>query len=114
MELATIYMRLSIFICLSVLLFSACHSFDSKTWKSDKLSRRKQANYLINHNILSGKSYQEVLQLLGEEDLNFQLHDTTTNNFTIEYILGTYWIDFDRLAIRLSNGSVDSIYRYHN
>lgn len=52
--------------------------------------------------------------MLGPEDLNSNFKDTITYDGTVEYILGTYWIDFNRLAIRFKKGHVDSVYRYHD
>ena len=105
-------MRLTIFIFAALLFLSACHSFDSKKWKADKSSRQKQAKYLLRQNILSEKSYQDVMQLLGKEDIT-RFRDTINNLFEIEYILGSaYWIGFDRMAIRFRNGMVDTVYIY--
>ncbi|MFI5204802.1 MAG: hypothetical protein ACHQF2_09930 [Flavobacteriales bacterium] len=83
--------------------FSACHSFDSDDWKGNKSGRKDQSNSIIRSEILIDKSYADVLQLLGKEDLTSKNQDTIPNNpnFTIQYILGACnYIDFERLVIQ--------------
>jgi len=92
----------------------ACNTFDSEKGRNDKSNRKRQANAIIKNKVLLNKSYQQVLELLGPEDLNFERNETPKGNFKIEYIIGTVWIDFDRLAIRFKQGVVDSVFRYHD
>lgn len=91
------------------LAFLACSTFNSDKWKNDKSSRKRQVNAIIRNKVLINKTYPQVIELLGPEDLNLK-----RDSLTIEYIVGTVLIDFDRLAIRFKNGIVDSIYRYHD
>ena len=92
----------------------SCSSFDSEKWKNDKTSRKSQAKSIIKNRVLVNKTYYQVREMLGPEDFNSNFKDTITYDGTFEYILGTYWIDFDRLTIRFKKGHVDSVYRYHD
>ena len=96
------------------LAFPACTAFNSDKWKNDKSSRKKQVKAIIKSKVLVNKTYPQVLELLGPEDLNFNRDDTIKSNFRIEYIVGNVFIDFDRLAIRFQKDIVDSVYRYHD
>jgi len=89
----------------------SCNSFDSEKWKNDKTSRKRQAKAIIRNKVLSHKTYHQVREMLGPEDIRPTFNDTTKNG-RIEYIIGTVWIGFDRLAIRFKEGYVDSVYRY--
>ena len=76
-------------------------------------SRKKQVKAIISNKVLDNKTYAQVTAILGPEDL-LHKNDTVKTRVIIEYILGTYYIDFDRLAIRFKEGIVDSVYRYHD
>lgn len=105
--------RLAI-ILLAVGLISCKPSFDSDKWKSDMSVRQKQADNLIESEILLNKTYDEIYQLLGDRDLDSRLKDSIENNknFTIQYILGgCNWIDYDRLVIEFKDERSIGVYR---
>ena len=93
-------------ILMAIGLFSC--KFDADKWKADKRNRHSQLKYLLRSNVLIGKSYNQVYQLLGEEDISSRMYDTISNNpnFTIQYITGGCGaIDYERLLIHFADNT---------
>ena len=104
-------------LCVTLLLY-ACKNrkFNSEDWKADKY-RDKQINSLIRSKILVGKTYDEVIQLLGKEHINTKQFDSLagSSRFTIQYLTGaTRWIDFERLSIVFDSSNVISAEKYYD
>ncbi|PKP05076.1 MAG: hypothetical protein CVU11_01385 [Bacteroidetes bacterium HGW-Bacteroidetes-6] len=100
-------MRRLAFIILSIISVSCKPSFNSDEWKKDESVRHEQADDLIESEILLGKTYKEIFEILGDCDLDSRLHDTVNNegSFSIQYILGVCnVIDFERLVIKFEKG----------
>ncbi len=95
-----------------LIIFTACSSnieFDSDLWNRDKSTRSKQIKNLTKSEILINKSFDEVIELLGEFDLDYRNGYASMNNdsFIISYITGNCnWIDFERLEITIVTNSV--------
>lgn len=86
---------------------ASCHSFDSEKWINDKSSREGQLESIIKSKILIGKTYQEVINILGKED-QYRIDDSlSTDKFSIQYVVGgCNFIDFKRLRIIFEKSQV--------
>ena len=109
----------TLIICFLAII-SSCNGLNKKIypedWKANK-HRDKQINSLIKSNVLIGKSYNEVIQLLGKEDLNSKRFDSlsTTVKFTIQYLTGGgKMIDLERLLIIFDSSKVVSVEKYYD
>lgn len=98
------------------LLISSCNSFNSDDWAVKK-NRSKQINSLIRSKILINKSYDEVIQLLGKEDISTKQPDSVFGyiKFSIQYFTGGgRWIDYERLLIVFDSARVISAEKYYH
>lgn len=104
------------FILLFILVSCSANSFNSEDWKGNK-NRSKQIGPLISSKILIGKTYDEVVKILGKQDFFFGMPDTVSINqeFSIQYLTGgTKWIDFERLLITFVSGKVIRTKKYYD
>lgn len=95
-------------ILLFIVVSCSTNSFSFEDWLERK-NRSKQIDPLIRSKLLIGKSYFEVNQILGKEDLSSGTSDTASFNqkFSIQYLTGGgRWIDYERLLIRFDSGKV--------
>lgn len=111
--LAIIRMKLFIRVMIISILSISCSNekFDSTSWKNDKTLREQLSNDLINSKILIGLDYNQVVEILGEPDIN-QLHyanNPDSNDYYIEYVIGRCpGIDFKRVYIKFNDKSVNT------
>lgn len=108
---------LTIILSISFLLY-ACNNarFNSEDWKANK-NRHKQITSLVKSKVLIGKSYNEVTQLLGKEDLNSKQFDSLPgfSNFSIQYLTGGgQMIDLERLFIAFDSSRVVKAEKYYD
>jgi len=92
------------------------NTFNSEDWKANR-NRQKQIGPLIKSKQLIGKSYEEVVRILGKQDFFFGIPDTVSasNKFSIQYLTGgTRWIDFERLLITFDSGKVIVAEKYYD
>jgi hypothetical protein len=105
------------FALLSLLVSCSGNSFKADEWQA-KENRSKQINSLIRSKLLLGKSYYEVIQILGKEDLNSDNDvDKISSNqrFSIQYLTGGgRGIDFERLLITFDSGKVIRVEKYYD
>lgn len=104
------------FALLFILVSCSGNSFKAHEWQS-KENRSKQINSLIRSKLLLGKSYYEVIQILGKEDLSSDKVDLFSFNqkFSIQYLTGGgRWIDFERLLITFDSGKVIKAEKYYD
>jgi hypothetical protein len=95
-----------LFILFTTVVSCSNRQFNEEDWKANK-NRVKQVNSLIRSNRLIGKSYEEVINILGQNEILPVQNDTIPGKFSVEYLTGgRRWIDFERLRIYFERGMV--------
>lgn len=108
-------LKIVLFFCIAALLSCKNARFNSDEWKANN-DRFKQINTLIKSKVLIGKSYIEVVDLLGKEDLPKQYDSLPDDSkFSIQYLTGGgQLIDMERLLIFFDSSKVVSVEKYYN
>ena len=108
-------LKLSVyFFLIFVTLGCSNRDFNAEDWKADKY-RYKQINSLIEWKILIGRSYHEVIELLGEERMFYREKDSVADGqFKVYYLTGgSNLIDLELLLIRIDSGKVVRAEKYY-
>ncbi|MFN8277382.1 MAG: hypothetical protein U0T84_07865 [Chitinophagales bacterium] len=85
------------------LSYHSKYPFDQQKWMRDKEKRYELSDDIIEHQILIGKTKQEVVALLGREE-NFDKSDNWS--YYLGYRPGFIKIDPEALDIKFKNGKV--------
>jgi hypothetical protein len=88
---------------LSVAMYYPKEDFDKDKWKSDVKKRYEMTDDLVNNKKLIGKTKEEIIQLLGQEENIFESDEWTYN---VGFRPSMFGIDPDILEIEFKDDKV--------
>ena len=93
------------FIILLYPFYYSNQSFNKLDWDNKHEERYKMSADLIKNNVLFGKTKQEVIELLGDEEGTIRSH-LNTFTYYLGFVPGPFSIDPDVLVVYFRDGKV--------